>query len=135
MSISDLYAEQNRAYQQKEKYEVKRKDVKEKIRRLKSAQSQVSSIKNQIAGKRSDAALLFMVDKWKGNKFNEHLEEIRDNLMNGYNIYYDETDDILDQIRAKIAKLENESREIQGIIGDIMNWINDIATDIINFID
>jgi chromosome segregation ATPase len=135
MSISDLYAEQNRAYQQKEKYEVKRKDVKEKIRRLKSAQSQVSSIKSQIAGKRSDAALLFMVDKWKGNKFNEHLEEIRDNLMNGYNIYYDETDDILDQIRAKIAKLENESREIQGIIGDIMNWINDIATAIINFID
>lgn len=135
MDIDQLYEEQDRAYRQKEKYETKRREVKEKIRRLKSAQSQVSSIKSQVSRQRSEATRLVHVERWQGNKFNEYQELIGDSLMNGFNIYYDKTDDILDKIRTKIARLENESRELQGAIGDVMNWINDIVTAIINFVD
>ncbi|MFA9379048.1 MAG: DUF5082 family protein [Lachnotalea sp.] len=135
MSIESLYDEQSRAYDKKDGYEDKRSDVKAKISRLKSALSKVSSIKHQVSKKRSEASRLAHVDKWKGNKFNEYQEEINDSLMNGFNIYYDKTDDISDKIRSKITRLENESSELKGLIGEAWNLINDIATAIINFID
>lgn len=135
MSISYLYDEQNRAYNEKARYELKNKELKEKIKKLKSAQSKVSAAKSEISAKRSEASRLSKVERWKGKQYQEYQEEISENLMSGFTIYHDKTDDILDKLRSKIARLENESRDTQGVIGEIVSWINDIATAIINFVD
>lgn len=135
MDISYWYGEQNRAFNEKARYEKKNKEIKEKIRRLKSAQSKVSAAKGQISSKRSEASRLSHVERWKGKRYQEYQEEISENLMSGFLVYEDKTDDILDKLRTKIARLENEARDVQGVLGEIANWINDITTAIINFVD
>lgn len=131
--INELYYQQSQARQQMTSYESRQTDVKQKIQRLEAAKKSVESIKREVSEQKSNAARLSHVERWEGETCRQYKETVRDSLLSGFRTYYNDVDDIRDDINTEITRLENESREIQGILGSVLNWLNDIGTAIDNF--
>ncbi len=133
IDIDRLYKQRSRAYEQKEDCENKKADMEDRIERLKAAKAKVSTIKSQVPGLRMKASWLQVPQLWEGDKCTQYQEVVRDELLEGFSTYYNHTDDALDAINNEITRLQNESREIDGVIGSLLNSISYIGTAIENF--
>jgi len=133
IDIDRLYKQRSLAYEQKEDCENKKAYMKDRIERLKAAKAKVSTIKLQVPELRMKASWLQAPQLWEGDKCAQYQEVVRDELLAGFSTYYNHTDDVLDAINNEITRLQNESREIDGVIGSLLNSISYIGTAIENF--
>lgn len=130
--LDQLYYQQNKAYQQMKEYQAKHDQLDARIQRLKDARDRLASLKDNVSSQRGEAAGLMFADRFKGQNYTQYQENIREGLTQGYNTYYNETDQAQDELNLEIARLQNECNDVLGWIGSVKSWLNDIGTSIRN---
>ena len=130
-SEADLRADvswQNIQLQQREQ---ERAAIIEQIERLREADRQMANEKRFIREIRQEVRNKEGQNyPWRGKTESDHDDYVSQCFRSRYNTYFDEADDLHDAIIRRIVQLENESREIGGIIGGLINSINTLWGEI-----
>lgn len=133
--IDSLHSQERSAKRKISDYEEEQRRIRNKISRLKIAKGQLSTHKDTVLSQQYSGSTLVPDYGFYGTNFNTHLNELEENYNQRYSTFYSQTDDAEEAINWRITELENESRDIEGWIGDTLNWLNDILTRIQNFFD
>ena len=131
-SIDDLIYERSNAYRQKSAYEMQLSTTDDKIYRLRVAVKQVDDIKDSLCRLSTFTIDLENIESWKGNKFSNYQGEIS-GLSEAIRSYAMDVDWIHDQMNMELSRLENEARNLHGLIGNLVSWINNLGTQIENY--
>lgn len=131
--LDSLHSQERSAKSKIHDYEEDQRRIRNKISRLKTAKKQISDHKDTVLSQQYNGSTLVPDYGFYGSNFNMHLREVQENYNQRYSAFYNQTDQVEETINWKITELENESRDIDGWIGDTLNWLNDILTRIQNF--
>lgn len=112
-------------------YEAQLWTTEEKIKMLREAVRQIDEVKDNLEGLSIRTLGLISVDRWRGNKYSDYQSEIS-GLSLAVLSYSWEVDRIHDDMNMELSRLENEARNLHGMIGSVVNWINDLCTQIEN---
>lgn len=132
--MTDTYAlrvEANSKAAQKARREQEKRAIDAKIERLRTARDRVATEKQVIKDLKSAIRKQEKPDDaWKGNKRNRYHDYVSGDFRSYYDTYYNKTDAVHDAIIRKIADLQNQSRDLGGIIGWLASAINSLWADI-----
>jgi len=131
MGKTELKSSISQKKEEKADYEQQKRQVEEKLGRLRSARDRINAYKDQIGdlgqevrGKENQS------DTWTGVQYNSYNSYAAGDFRCSYDQYYAKVDAILDSIYDEITRLENESRDIGGFIGWLGNSINSLWNEI-----
>jgi len=135
MSIDGLRSQEKSAKRKIDDYEEQQEIVRNKIVRLKEIKKRIGNDKDEVSEQQFRAQNLITQYGWVGSNYEKHHIEVEERYKEGFQSFHNQTDDAEEAINWKITELENESRDIDGWIGDTLNWLNDILTRIQIFFD
>lgn len=130
--LDNLIYKRSKAYQQKSLYESQLRTTEEKISILRVAVRQVDDVKDNLQRLSVRTIELANVERWKGNKYSDYQGEVS-GLSSAILSYSMDVDRIHDEMNMELARLENEARNLNGLIGDVVSWINNLCAQIENF--
>jgi len=111
--------------------ESERAVIQEKIERLRIADGQMATERQTISQLHlAVQAQALFIRKWQGQRMELHRNYILQDFRNNYRTYKSTANDMHDAIIRKIAQLENEARDIGGVIGGLLNAINNLRAAI-----
>ncbi|MCL2137562.1 MAG: DUF5082 domain-containing protein [Coriobacteriia bacterium] len=130
-SESELQTTYNSYNSQRSQAEQDKRAIDAKIARLKTARDQIAQEKQAIDDLRQAVRKRENPDEaWKGNRRDTHSEYVKSDFRTRYNNYYDGVDDLHDAIIRRIAQLQNESRNLGGWIGWLVDQANNLWAEI-----
>ena len=131
MGKAELKSSISQKNEEKADYERQKRQVEDKLGRLRSARDRIKAYKDEIGdlgqevrGKENQS------DTWKGVQYNSYNSYAAGDFRGSYDQYYAKVDAILDAIYNEITRLENESRDIGGFIGWLGSSINSLWNEI-----
>lgn len=129
-SKEELEREQSQNYSEKQKCEQEINKLEEKIDRLKKFKSKVATYKSDVFNMANPFLnyTSMCCDQWKGEKYNWFHEASCINIYDDFELARDKIDDMLDRVCDKIRELENQIHDTEGLLGQIMKALNNIAT-------
>ena len=128
---SALQAQANSYANQKAQKEREKHAIDQKITRLRKAKNEVATEKSYVGDLRNAVRKQEKPDDaWQGQKRKQYCDYASNDFRQHYNEYYSKADDLHDAIIRKIAELENQSRDIGGVIGWLASAINSLWAEI-----
>jgi len=131
MGKAEITSSISRKKEEKSDYERQKRQVEDKLARLRSARDGINAYKDQIGdlgqavrGKEEQK------DTWTGVQYNSYNSYATGDFRGSYDQYYAKVDAILDSIYDEITRLENESSDIGGFIGWLGSSINSLWNEI-----
>ena len=131
MGKAEIKSSINRKKEEKSDYERQKRQVEDKLARLRSARDGINAYKDQIGdlgqavrGKEDQK------DTWTGVQYTSYTSYVSGDFRGSYDQYYARVDAILDSIYDEITRLENESSDIGGAIGWLGRSINSLWNEI-----
>ena len=130
-SYSSLSRQRDNKYDEKRSCERRIRNIEEDLRRLRSAKNVVSDVKSDISNLANKTRSGFNdLSNWQGQEYNWAKGCGTDQISNDTIKYRNDADRILDRLCDEITRLENERRKNQGLLGSIVNAINDLGNAI-----
>ncbi|MDR2896649.1 MAG: DUF5082 domain-containing protein [Propionibacteriaceae bacterium] len=132
MSDTDsMRREANRKSAEKSRAEDDKRAIEDQIERLRSAERQLATEKTETGEVRE--AVRQHEDPgetWAGQTRDQYHDHVKDALGRDLDAYRTSTDAMLDAVIHRITELENQSRDLGGVIGWLANAINGLWADI-----
>lgn len=132
--LGDLIYNRSRAYQQKRIYESQLRTTEEKSRVLRAAVEHVDDVKDSIQRLSTRTINLANVERWRGKQYYGYQGGVS-RLSSAILSYAGEVDFIHDEMNIELARLKNEARDLDGLIGNVVSWIDDLCAQIENFVN
>lgn len=134
-TLDTLYSQLNYYYQQQAAYIEQRRQVQNKINRLKTAKNKVNELKNDARDVRKSIEKKpgEYDDRWQGKEYNWLVSKTGGSLKSSLEQYWDDIDAIQDDMADAVRDLENENRNLGVVLNGICNSINYLTTEIEKF--
>lgn len=130
-SYDSLSRQRDNKYDEKRSCERRIKNIEEDLRRLRAAKNVVSEVKNDVSTLANKTRGGFNdLTNWKGIEYNWAKGYGTDQIYNDTIKYRNDADRVLDRLCDEITRLENERHKNQGLLGSIVNAINDLGNAI-----
>lgn len=130
--IDDLNREIHSYYGQRDRCNADRSSIREKLNRLKNTKDSIVSLKDRTEEAKTwiQPKLKNSADTWSGRLYQSACELHSDEVVKGWNSYFNDLDSILDAICDEITRLENEDRNLGSVLNWIANQLNNLFNEI-----
>lgn len=130
-SYDSLSRQRDNKYDEKRSCECRIKNIEEDLRRLRAAKNVVSDVKGDVSALANKTRSGFNdLANWKGIEYSWAKGYGTDQIYNDTIKYRNDADRVLDRICDEITRLENERHKNEGLLGSIVNAINDLGNAI-----
>lgn len=110
------------------------KEVKQKLKRLRVAKSELSEDKEMFGRiKKQDEQVIEGKHDWKGDVYDQFKTNGEEIMTENQAYYQNSLDYALDTVNIRISELENELLSQQGLLGQCLSGLNYVWTRIENF--
>lgn len=129
MDRDQCRSEMNSTQSQIRSQESLKAELEEKIRRLETAYSKITGIKETVKVLQSEVnEKENQEDTWKGEEYEWYTSFITDYFGTNYKTYYNNLDDYHDAILEEKTRLQNQLNETAGAIGWLKSRWNDLSS-------